>query len=79
LTQQNYGGVQKNLGGPARECLIPWLGSWFFERKWRLLLQEWSVLHCRFNSLVGFDWGKLSTCARRSDLHCRASFRNFGL
>jgi len=44
LTQQNYGGVQKNLGGPARECLIPWLGSWFFERNWRLLLQEWSVL-----------------------------------
>jgi len=30
----------KKLGVPARECLAPWLGAWFFERKWRSLLQE---------------------------------------
>jgi len=58
----------KNLGGPAREYLAPWLGAWSLERKWRSLLQEWSILHCRFNSLVRFDWGKYVTFHLRSPL-----------
>jgi len=54
-------GHKKILGGPARECLAPCLGAWSFEQKWRSLLQEWSILHCRFNSLVQFDWGNYVT------------------
>jgi len=63
MLKTNFSGHNKireghrKVGGPACECLAPWLEAWSFERKWRSLLQEWSILHCRFTSLVRFVWG----------------------
>jgi len=68
LDTTKLGRGTKNLGGPARECLAPWLGAWSFELKWRSLLQEWSILHCRFNSLDRCDWGNYVTFHLRSPL-----------
>ena len=61
LDTTKWGRGTKKLGGTCPRIPRPVARAWSFARKWRSLLQEWSILHCRFNSLVRFDWGNYVT------------------
>ena len=56
LDTTKFGRGTNSMGGlPPNAPPRGQLGAWSFERKWLSLLQGWSILHCRFNSLVRFD------------------------
>jgi len=69
LDTTKFGRGRKKLGGPAPECPAPWLARRLVLRtKVAFTVTKWSILHCRFNSLVRFDWRNYVTLHLRSPL-----------